>query len=102
MNLQDNKYRQRMMNMLIDLTREMLNNGVFNHLPDDEIARLHWMIMQSGGDDNLPLQPLLSYWYRGDYYSPRVSPRMLQSCNEFLQRIGQPMIDVYGEEFYEA
>jgi hypothetical protein len=91
-----------MISILINLTRELLNNGVFNHLPDDEIARLHWMIMRTVGDDRLPVQPLLSYWYRGDYYSPSVSPRMLQSCNEFLQRMGQPLIDVYGEEFYEA
>lgn len=91
-----------MINTLVDLTRELLNNGVFNHLPDDEIARLHWMIMQSGSDDQLPLVPLLSYWYRGDYYSHGGSPRLLQLCNETLQRMGRPLIDVYGEEFYEA
>jgi hypothetical protein len=91
-----------MVNTLVNVTRELLSNGVFNHLPDDEIARLHWMIMQSGRDGKLPLSPLLSYWYRGDYYSQGVSPRLLQQCNEFLQRMGQPLIDVYGEEFYEA
>jgi hypothetical protein len=91
-----------MINTLINLTRELLNRGIFNHLPDNEIARLHWMIMQSDKYGNLPLQPLLSYWYRGDYYSSNGSPRMLQLCNESLQRMGQPLIDVYGEEFYEA
>jgi len=50
----------------------------------------------------LPLQPLFSYWYRGEYYSSNASPRLLQQCNEYLQRMGQPLIDVYGEEFYEA
>jgi hypothetical protein len=50
----------------------------------------------------MPLQPLLTYWYRGDYYSSNASPRLLQQCNECLQRMGQPLIDVYGEEFYEA
>ncbi len=91
-----------MTNTMVDLTRELLNNGVFNHLPDDEISRLHWMIMQGAREDKLSLSPLLSYWYRGDYYSPGSSPRLLQQCNEFLQRVGQPMIDAYGEEFYEA
>ena len=86
---------------LVDLTRELLSSGVFNHLPDDEIGRLHWMILQ-GQDETVPLQPLLTYWYRGDYYSSNASPRLLQQCNEYLQRMGQPMIDVYGEEFYEA
>jgi hypothetical protein len=87
---------------LVDLTRELLSSGVFNHLPDDEIGRLHWMILQGQQDETVPLQPLLTYWYRGDYYSSNASPRLLQQCNEYLQRMGQPMIDVYGEEFYEA
>lgn len=87
-----------MNNSLVNLTRELLSSGVFNHLPDNEIARLHWMILQG----QVSLQPLLSYWYRGDYYSSNASPRLLQQCNEVLQRMGQPLIDVYGEEFYEA
>jgi hypothetical protein len=88
--------------ILADLTRELLNSGVFSHLPDDEIARLHWMILRVNEDDDLPLQPLLTYWYRGDYYASNASPRLLQQCNEYLQRMGQPLIDVFGEEFYEA
>jgi hypothetical protein len=87
---------------LVDLTRELLSGGVFNHLPDNEIARLHWMILQGQREHQVPVQPLLSYWYRGDYYSSNASPRLLQQCNEYLQRMGQPLIDVYGEEFYEA
>lgn len=91
-----------MINALIDLTRKLLGNGVFSHLPDNEISRLNWMIMQGQREDQIPLQPLLSYWYRGDFYSSNVAPLLLQQCNEFLQRMGQPVIDVYGEEFYEA
>ena len=87
---------------LVNVTRELLSNGVFNHLPDNEIARLHWMILQGQREGELPVQPLLSYWYRGDYYSSNCSPRLLQQCNEYLQRMGQPLIDVYGEDFYEA
>jgi hypothetical protein len=88
--------------ILTDLTRELLNSGVFSHLPDDEIARLHWMILRVQQKEELPLQPLLTYWYRGDYYASNASPRLLQQCNEYLQRMGQPLIDVFGEEFYEA
>ena len=86
----------------VNLTRELLGSGVFNHLPDEEIARLHWMILRTQKGEELPLKPLLSYWYRGEYYSSNASPRLLQVCNEYLQRIGQPLIDVYGEECYEA
>ena len=91
-----------MINALVDLTRELLGSGVFNHLPDNEISRLHWMIMQGQQEDQIPLQPLFSYWYRGDFYSSKVSPLLLQQCNEYLQRMGQPLIDVYGEELHEA
>ncbi|HLI93438.1 MAG TPA: hypothetical protein VKU83_07505 [Puia sp.] len=87
---------------LVDLTRELLSSGVFSHLPDNEIARLHWMILQGQRDEPKSFQPLFSYWYRGDYYSSPASLRLLQQCNEYLQRMGQPLIDVYGEEFYEA
>jgi hypothetical protein len=91
-----------MTNALVDLTRELLSSGVFNHLPDNEIARLHWIILQGQSGDQPAPQPLFSYWYRGDYYSSNASSRLLQQCNEYLQRMGQPLIDVYGEEFYEA
>ena len=91
-----------MINTLIDLTRELLNSGIFNHLPDNELARLRWMIIQGQRDEKMPIQPLFSYWYRGDYYSSNGNPHLLQQCNEYLQRMGQPLIDVYGEEFYEA
>ncbi len=91
-----------MTSTLVDLTRELLSSGIFNHLPDNEIARLRWMIVQGQRDESLPLQPLFSYWYRGDYYSSNANPRLLQQCNEYLQRMGQPFIDVVGEGFYEA
>ncbi|HXO74945.1 MAG TPA: hypothetical protein VN824_06930, partial [Puia sp.] len=74
-----------MTNTLVDITRELLNSGVFSHLPDNEIARLHWMIVQGQNGDDIPLQPLFSYWYRGEYYSSNASPRLLQQCNECLQ-----------------
>jgi hypothetical protein len=91
-----------MIDILIDLTQELLSSGVFNHLPDNEIARLRWMILQGRQQEKIPIRSLFSYWYRGDYYSSHCPPHLLQQCNEYLQRIGQPLIDVYGEEFYEA
>jgi hypothetical protein len=87
---------------LVDLTRELLSGGVFNHLPANEIARLRGMIVPGQQEDQIPVQPLLSYWYRGEYYSSHVASRLLQQCNEWLQRMGQPPVDVYVEELYEA
>jgi hypothetical protein len=86
-----------------DLTRELLSCGVFNHLPDNEITRLHWIILKDPWPETMDsLEILLGYWYKGDYYSSNIHPRLLQQCNEFLQRIGRPMIDVNMEEFFEA
>ena len=86
-----------------DLTRELLSMGVFNHLPDNEVSRLHWIILQDqrspGGE---MMSSLLPFWYRGDYYSSNIPPRLLQRCNEFLQGLGQPLIDVFMEDAYEA
>ncbi len=87
----------------IDLTRELLSCGVFNHLPDNEVSRLHWLIL---GDQtrctSTSLQALLGYWYKGDYYASNISPKLLQQCNELLQSLRRPPIEVYVEEFFEC
>jgi hypothetical protein len=88
---------------LIDLTRELLSSGVFSHLPDNEVSRLHWIIL---GDQtrctSTTLDLVLGYWYKGDYYSSNISPKLLQQCNELLQGLGRPLIEVYCEEFFES
>jgi hypothetical protein len=88
---------------LIDLTRELLCRGVFNHLPDKELSRLHWIILEDpSSQEKLSLETILAYWYKGDYYSWNIPPRLLQQSNEFLQAIGRPLIDVYSEEYFET
>ena len=89
--------------LVIDLTRELLSYGVFNHLPDSDVARLHWIILQQQVKyGRPPVETLLSYWYRGDYYSADVPIRLLQQCNALLVRLGQPLIEVYIEECFDA
>jgi hypothetical protein len=88
---------------IVDLTRELLNCGVFSHLPDNDLSQLHWIILKDGTPETLTSRDeLVGFWYRGDYYSSNIHPRLLQRCNEFLQRLGRPMIDVNCEEFLEA
>jgi len=92
-----------MHNKIIELTREMLSGGIFNHLSDNEISRLHHCILQ-GKEAFFPQLPelLISYWYQGDYFSSDVSPRFLHQCNEYLQSIGRPMIETFDEVSFEA
>lgn len=90
-----------MISLLIDLTRELLASGVFNHLPDNEIARLRWLL-QGGQEEGILVKSLFSYWYRGDYYTSQCPPYLLQQCNGYLLRMGKPLIDAFGEEFYEV
>ncbi|HTQ28860.1 MAG TPA: hypothetical protein VMI35_12050 [Puia sp.] len=87
----------------MDLTRELLNCGVFSHLPDHDLSRLHYILLHDQPLKNeTALRALFHYWYLGDYYCSNIHPRLLQQCNEFLQRFGRPLIDVNAEEFFEA
>ncbi|MBS1932504.1 MAG: hypothetical protein JST96_00795 [Bacteroidetes bacterium] len=91
-----------MKNAIINLTRELLNSGAFSHLPDDEISRMHWLLLQNQSVNEYgALEKMISYWYKGDYYASEISMHLLQQCNECLQGIGRPMIYVYSEDFFE-
>ena len=81
----------------------MLSNGIFNHLPDDEVSKLYHLVAEADETSSIKLLgKLVSYWYRGEFFSTNVSPKFLQECNEHLQRIGQPMIETYYEAVDEA
>ena len=88
---------------IVDLTRELLNSGVFSHLPDRDLSRLHWILLGEGAAETASSRDeLLSCWYRGDYYSSNIHPRLLQRCNEMLQAAGRPMIDVNAAAHLEV
>jgi hypothetical protein len=79
---------------LIHLTRELLSRGVFNHLPDNDVARLHWMILEDQTSRATPsLETILGFWAKGDFYREYVPPNLLQHCNEWLQAMGRPLIE---------
>ena len=46
--------------------------------------------------------PLISYWYKGDYFSTPGAQRLLQKSNQYLQSIGQSLIETCTmEEIFE-
>jgi len=48
------------------------------------------------------MDKLTSYWYKGAFFYTEVSPRLIQECNEYLQRMGKPMIETNHEVFDEV
>jgi hypothetical protein len=87
----------------VDITSELIYCGAFSHLPDRELSRLHWIMLQKRDPGSRELtESVIAYWYRGDFYQPGVSQKLLQQCNEFLQSIGQPLIESCCLEYFEA
>ena len=82
---------------LLSHTRHLLQNGIFNHLPDQKISTLHYMILSA--NKRLQDQQLIfGLWREGDYTSNFVNMQFLQQTNYLLQMHGQKMIE---EDFLE-
>lgn len=82
---------------LISHTRQLLQNGVFNHLSDEKIFRLHYMILDATNKLQNELS-VFSLWREGDYTSNFTNMQLLQQTNYLLQKHGQRMIE---EDFLE-
>ena len=76
---------------VIDITRNLLNSGAFNHLSDAALTRLQWLLM--GRNTNTSAQ-VIQYWYSGNYFTQGVPQYLLHSCNMMLLQAGKPAIDV--------
>ena len=82
---------------LISHTRQLLQNGIFNHLSDEKISTLHYMIL-SANPKAQDQQLIFKLWREGDYTSNFINMQLLQQTNYMLQMHGQRMIE---EDFLE-
>ncbi len=85
-----------MKQLCISLTNELLAKGVFSHLSDDELSRLHYILMQlqlKNYSDNYYLDKAIDFWYKGDFFDTITSYVLLQRINAILTSIGRPAID---------
>lgn len=82
---------------LLSHTRHLLQNGIFNHLSDQKISTLHYMIL-SANKRVQDQQTIFNLWREGDYASNFVNMQLLQQTNYLLQMHGQRMIE---EDFLE-
>ena len=89
-----------MQKQVMAITRNLLSNGVFNHLSDAALSRMQWLLL-TRNNSNVSAQ-LMQYWYSGNYYTAGVPQDLLYTCNLLLIQAGKPMIDVFMNEEAEA
>ena len=82
---------------IIQHTRKLLEQGVFNHLSDDTISVLHHMIMQSP-QGQAEKKSFFNIWRKGDFTSSFLTMQLLQQSNYMLQFYGEAIIN---EDFME-
>ena len=82
---------------IIQHTRKLLEQGVFNHLNDDTISILHHMIMQSP-QGQAEKKSFFNIWRKGDFTSSFLTMQLLQQSNYMLQFYGEAIIN---EDFME-
>ncbi|MFZ4058540.1 MAG: hypothetical protein ACOYKE_10400 [Ferruginibacter sp.] len=86
---------------MINLTKEMLSCGVFNHLPDDDIAYIRQLVMQLQSKVPPPIwHPLVDSWYKANFSFDDVSPKLMHQCNEYLMRMQMPLLEFSFAEAY--
>jgi hypothetical protein len=89
-----------MQKQVMTITRNLLSNGVFNHLSDAAISRMQCLLL-THNNGNVATQ-LMQYWYSGNYYTAGVPQDLLYTCNLLLMQARKPMIDVFMNEEVEA
>jgi hypothetical protein len=82
---------------IIQHTRKLLEQGVFNHLSDDTISILHHMIMQPP-ESQAEKKSFFNIWRKGDFTSSFLTMQLLQQSNYMLQFYGEAIIN---EDFME-
>jgi hypothetical protein len=79
-------------NPILSLTIDLLANGGFNHLKDDEISALHHLILRLQEPLTLIQQNLLlTFWNNAD--AANLPAALLYRCNAVLQQRGRNPIE---------
>lgn len=82
---------------ILSLTTDLLANGGFSHLKDDQISALHHLILQFKEPLTIIQQNLLlTFWNNAD--AAHLPAALLYRCNTLLQQYGRtPIEEVYVE-----
>ena len=77
---------------ILTLTIDLLANGGFNHLKDDEISALHHLILRLQEPLSIIQQNLLlTFWNNAD--AANLPSSLLHRCNTILQQLGRNPIE---------
>ena len=82
---------------VLALTIDLLANNAFNHLKDEEISALHYLILKLQ-EPLTPIQQnlLLTFWNHA--YAGDLPAALLHRCNTVLQHLGRsPLEEVMME-----
>jgi hypothetical protein len=72
---------------ILSLTTDLLANGGFNHLKDEEISALHHLLLRLQEPLSIIQQKLLlRFWSNAD--AANIPPALLYRCNAILQQRG--------------
>ena len=79
-------------NPILSLTIDLLANGGFNHLKDDEISALHHLILRLQEPlTHIQQNLLLTFWNNAD--AANLPAALLYRCNAVLQQRGRNPIE---------
>ena len=77
---------------ILTLIIDLLANGGFNHLKDDEISALHHLILRLQEPLSIIQQNLLlTFWNNAD--AANLPSSLLHRCNTILQQLGRNPIE---------
>ena len=75
-------------NTIVSLTTDLLANGAFSHLYDNEITNLDHLLMRLTDPPTILYQDqLLNFWYRADI--AEIPAVLVYQCNSLLQQFGR-------------
>ena len=84
-------------NTILSLTIDLLANGGFNHLKDEEISALHHLILRLQEPLTVIQQNLLlTFWNNAD--AANIPQSLLYKCNAVLQQRGRNPIEELSME----
>lgn len=84
-------------NTILSLTTDLLANGGFSHLKDDQVSALHHLILRLKEPLSIVQQNLLlTFWSNTD--AANIPAALLYRCNTVLQQHGfAPIPELFAE-----
>ncbi|MEY3351521.1 MAG: hypothetical protein RIQ50_1632 [Bacteroidota bacterium] len=77
-------------NDLIRHTSKLLHHGIFSHLTDEKITKIHHLLLKNSDTD---VFSFFGLWRQGDFSFDFSSLQLLLETNLLLQKYGQPHIE---------